>query len=86
MATRADFEKTNALIAEAVALCEAAQQEFERINEEVQKAIRQSRGLTSSLLLEQERRARQTLFEARNRLTRRLGRRRQLLQQCLKDG
>ena len=86
MATRADFEKTNALIAEAVALCEAAQQEFERINEEVQKAIRQSRGLTSSLLLEQERRARQTLFEARKRLTRRLGRRRQLLQQCLKDG
>jgi hypothetical protein len=77
--TRADFEKTNALIAEAVALCEAAQQEFERINKEIRDSIKAGRELIASVE-GQEERARARLFNARDQLTDRLRQRRRLLQ------
>jgi hypothetical protein len=71
--TRANFETLNALIAEAAALCEAAQSEFERIHEEIQKTIDQGRTLNDTMI-SQENRARAQLFLARTRLSRRRGR------------
>jgi hypothetical protein len=76
--TRADFERVNALIAEAVALCEHAQQEFERIHQELQSAVDNSRRATSAILAE-EAQARGQLFVARMRLSRRVRDRASLL-------
>jgi hypothetical protein len=50
VATQADWEKVNAHIAEPAALCEAAQQKFERINTELQKSIRVGREPDPSIL------------------------------------
>ena len=77
MPTRADFEEINALVAEAVALCEAAQEQFERIHAELQKAIAEGRRLTRSAYQEEDK-ARKALYESRLRLSERLRLRRQL--------
>ena len=71
--TRASFETLNALIAEAAALCEAAQSEFERIHGQIQKTIDEGRALPDTMV-HQENRARAQLFLARTRLSRRRGR------------
>jgi hypothetical protein len=71
--TRADFETLNALIAEAAALCETAQSEFERIHEEIRKTVEEGRALNDTML-HRENRARAQLFLARTRLSRRRGR------------
>ena len=68
-----------ALIAEAVALCDVAQQEFERINIEIQRTIQQSRELTASALIDEER-AHKLLFGATARLGRRVRKRNRLLE------
>jgi hypothetical protein len=65
--SRADFEKLNLLIAEAVALCEASQLEFERIHEELRKTIAEGRELTESMVADEDR-ARHDLFVARMQL------------------
>jgi len=65
--TRADFEKLNLLIAEAVALCEASQLEFERIHDELRKTIADGRELTGSMVADEDR-ARHDLFMARMHL------------------
>jgi hypothetical protein len=70
MPSRADFERLNALIAEAVALCEAAQLELERLQEEIQAAIARGHAVTDSLRAEEER-ARARLYIAGLSLTRR---------------
>jgi len=70
MPSRADFERLNALIAEAVALCEAAQMELEHLQQEIQEAISQGRAITDSLPTEEER-ARAPLFVAQVSLSRR---------------
>ncbi|HEX5048375.1 MAG TPA: hypothetical protein VFX89_14760 [Gammaproteobacteria bacterium] len=70
MPSRADFERLNALIAEAVALCEAAQSELERLQEEIQAAIARGHAVTESQRVEEER-ARARLLVARLSLTRR---------------
>jgi len=67
MASRADFEKINALIAEAVACCEAAQDRFDRLHEELRKSIDRGR-FTARVALAEER-ARRDLFEARVKLS-----------------
>ena len=64
MPSRADFEKLNALIAEAVAICEAAQLELERLQEEIQEAIAAGRAVTESLR-EDEKKARERVLVAR---------------------
>jgi hypothetical protein len=69
--TRPDCEHINALIAEAAALCEHAQQELQRIHEELQAAEGKSRRVTSAVLAE-EAQARGQLFVARMRLSRRV--------------
>ncbi len=68
MPTRADFEKLSAMAAEAIALCEAAQEEFVRINDDLQRTIQQSRKPPVHTLLGEER-ARRRLFDARIRLS-----------------
>jgi hypothetical protein len=83
VATRVDFEKLNLLVAEAAALCEAAQQEFERINKEIQESIRAGRDLIASVEGREEK-ARQRLFAARELLSGRLRQRRRLLQRRVK--
>jgi hypothetical protein len=76
--TRADFEEINALIAEAIALCEAAQEEFERIHAELQRAIAEGRRLTKKAF-QQEDKARKALYQSRLRLSERLRLQRQLI-------
>jgi len=76
--TRADFEKLNAWIAEAVALCEAAEERFQQIHAELLKAISEGRRLTSRDSAEEDT-ARDSLFGARVELSKRLRTRRQLL-------
>ena len=73
MPTRADPETLNALIAEAVALCENAQDQFKRTHTEVRKAVEEGRSLTQSMI-NQENRARAQLSVARTRLVRRQNR------------
>jgi len=68
MPTRADFEKINAMIAEAVALCEASHAHFCRIHDELQKAIAEGRAITSAMLVEEDC-ASDKLFSARLRLS-----------------
>jgi hypothetical protein len=70
MPTRAELEKINALIADAAALCEACQEQFERINEELQQSLRETRLPPARVLLDEER-ARRKLFDARVRLSER---------------
>jgi hypothetical protein len=76
--TRTDLEHVNTLIAEADALCEHAQQEFERIHRELQSAIDES-GRSTSAVLAEEAQARGQLFVARMRLSRRVRNRDALL-------
>jgi hypothetical protein len=64
MPSRADFEKLNALIAEAIAICEAAQLELERLQEEIQEAVAAGCAATESLLAE-EKKARERVLVAR---------------------
>jgi len=70
---RTDFETLNALIAEAAALCEEAQEQFERVHAEVLKSVEEGRALTRALI-GQDNRARARLFVARTRLSQRRGR------------
>jgi hypothetical protein len=76
--TRDDFEHMTALIAEAVALCEDARQEFERKQEALQSAVDKNGRATSAVLAE-EAQARGQLFVARMRLSRRVRNRDALL-------
>ncbi len=62
--TRADFEKLSAMIAAAVAQCEAAQEHFVWVDDALQRAIRERRTPTERLLSEQDR-ARRRLDDAR---------------------
>lgn len=64
--TRADYEQMNALIAEAIAICEAAQERFEEINEELQRAIREGRRINQMVAVD-EVQARKSLYVARVR-------------------
>ena len=73
MPSRSDFQ-TLCVIEEAAVLCEAAERDFERLSDEVQKAVRESRRLMESTLLEQDR-ARRRLLDARVCLAERLHRR-----------
>jgi hypothetical protein len=77
---RADREQLNAQIAEAIARCEAAQERFEEINEELQRAIREGRRITSPVVAD-EAQARKSLYVARVRLSERLSMRRRLMDQ-----
>ena len=83
MAAQADFQRVNALIAEAIALCESAQDEFERINKEIQQSIREGHALIATVERKEEQ-ARSRLFAARELLSERL-RRRRLVQRRAKD-
>ena len=70
MPSRADFDRLNLLIAEAVALCEAAQLELEHLQEQIQESIAKGRAITDSMIAEEQcERAR--LFVARVSLSRR---------------
>ena len=60
----------NALIAEAVALCEAAQERFKELQEELAKAINEGRALTNQYY-EEDLKARKALFDARLKLSQR---------------
>ena len=62
------------MIAEAIALCEAAQENFVRINDELQRTIAEGRSPPVLSLLE-EARARRRLFDARVRLSQRISER-----------
>ena len=79
MASSADFKQMNALIAEAVALCEAAQERFNQIHDELVRAIEEGRRLTNQSF-DEERKARMALFDARVRLSTRQRKLRQLTQ------
>ena len=68
MTGKADFERVNALIAEAVALCEAAQERFDQIYAEFREAIDEGRRLTN-LENDEEQKARTALFDARSKLS-----------------
>ena len=54
MAAQADFQRVNALIAEAIALCESAQDEFERINKEIQQSNRDGHALIATVERKEE--------------------------------
>ena len=76
--TRADVEKLSLLIAAAIALCEVAQENFVRINDELQRTIAELGRPSVFLLLEKEH-ARRSLFDARIRLSKRLSERQEAL-------
>jgi hypothetical protein len=76
MPTRADVEKLSLVIAAAIAVCEVAQENFVRINTELQRTIAEL-GRPSVFLLLEEERARRSLFDARIRLSKRLSERQQ---------
>ena len=78
MPTRADFDKLSLVIAAAIALCEVAQENFVRINDELQRTIAEL-GRPSVFLLLEEEHARRSLFDARVRLSKRLSERREAL-------
>ncbi len=78
MPTRADFEKLGLLIAAALALCQAAQENFVRINDELQRMVAERRRPSVFVLLEEER-ARRSLFDARIRLSKLLSERQEAL-------
>ena len=78
MATRADVEQLNLVIAEAVALCEAAQERFDSIHKELLKAIDEGQRLTDRQVDEEDI-ARRQVFHSRLRLSERLYRRQQLI-------
>ena len=84
MPTRADFERMNVLIAEAIALCEAAQLHFEDLNKEMLKAIEEGRRLTGGVLAAEEQ-ARNDLYQARHKLSERRRHLRQLKEAPTKD-
>jgi hypothetical protein len=54
MSSRSDCQVVY-LIEEAAVLCEAAERDFERLGEDVQKTVRESSRLTEESLLEQDR-------------------------------
>ena len=70
MPNRADFDNLNALITEAAALCSAAQERFEQILAELQKATAEGRLVADQTYFEEEM-ARRSLFDARALLTKR---------------
>jgi len=76
MPTRADFDKLSLVIAGAIALCEVAQENFVRVNDELQRTIAEL-GWPSVFLLLEEEHARRRLFDARIRLSKRLAERRE---------
>ena len=78
MATRADVEQLNLVIAEAFALCEACQERFDQIHKELLKAIDEGRRLTDRQV-EEEDTARRQVFHSRLRLSERVYRRQQLI-------
>ena len=72
MATQADFQRINVLIAEAIALCTAAQERVRKIHEEVVKGIEKAideDGALADDLFEAETEARKVLFDSRVRLS-----------------
>jgi hypothetical protein len=73
MPSRSDYQVLS-LIEEAAVLCEAAERDFERLSEDVQKTVRESRRLTEETLLGHDR-ARRRLSDARVRLSDQLQRR-----------
>ncbi|HEX5049419.1 MAG TPA: hypothetical protein VFX89_20075 [Gammaproteobacteria bacterium] len=75
MPSRADFEKMNARVAEAVALCEAAQERFEQIHAEMLKTFHDGHQ-PPRRVSNQEDEARTRLFEARLELSKQLRARR----------
>src|SRR5689334_21541081 len=70
LVTGNDFRTLNALIAEAFALCAAAQADLERIQDELQKALREGCDVAAEMAAS-EARARARLAVARARLLRR---------------
>jgi hypothetical protein len=70
LVTRNDFQTLNALIAEARALCEAAEENLIRIQDEMQRASRDGRTVTADLAAKADH-ARTRLRVARARLSRR---------------
>jgi hypothetical protein len=76
--SRADVEKLSLVIAAAIALCEVAQENFVRINDELQRTIAELGRPSVFLLLEQEH-AQRSLFDARIRLSKRLSERHEAL-------
>ena len=76
--TRADVEKLSLVIAGAIALCEVAQENFVRANDELQRTIAEL-GRPSVFLLLEEERARRRLFDARIRLSKRVSEREEAL-------
>jgi len=79
MVSRSDVEQLNLVIAEAVALCEAAQERFDQIHKELLKAIDEGRRLTDRQVDEEDK-ARKQVFDYRLRLSERLYRRQQLIE------
>ena len=76
--TRADVEKLSLVIAVAIVLCEIVQQNFVRINDELQRTLTEL-GRPSVFLLLEEERARRRLFDARIRLSKRVSEREEAL-------
>ena len=70
LVTRDDFQTLNALVAEAMALCEAAQENLVGIQDDMQRAIREGRAITAAMAADEDH-ARARLFIARTRLWRR---------------
>jgi organic radical activating enzyme len=63
MPTLVDFNEVDGTIAEVIARCETAQENFRRINDELQRTIQQSQLPPAQVFLDEER-ARQRLFDA----------------------
>src|SRR6476620_12700105 len=76
--TRVDVEKLSLVIAAAIALCEVAQENFVRINDELQRTIPEL-GRPSVFLLLVKEHARRRLFDARIRLSKRVSEREEAL-------
>ena len=83
MPSRADFDKLNALIIEAVALCAAAQERFQQINEDLKKAIGEGQRITLLAVAEKEE-ARMKLFDSRRLLSERLSSQYRLIHETTK--
>jgi len=82
--TRADVEKLSLVIAAATVLCEIAQQNFVRINDELQRTLTEL-GRPSVFLLLEEERARRRLFDARIRLSKRVSEREEALNEIARS-
>ena len=72
MASPADFQRINILIAEAITLCAAAQERVRKIHEELMKGIEKAideGGPLADDIFEAETEARRVLFDSRTRLS-----------------